>query len=541
MHDSQTLSSLQEAPELQSDLRFIVTGFRRRLLLLVALSLTAAFSEAILLAAILQAASSLGSGSRDTAISVGPVSWTTGVVTLLVVAAGLSVVRAIAVGSTAVLGSHLMGAARHRARSRLFRAYVFSDWPSQAASKSGHFMQSFSASVNELGTVYNAVSMAIPAGVTLVVLVAFSLVLDPLATGAMIVLGVAVPLLLRPVSRRGQAAAHADRLGRDDAASLANGLLGVSTEITVADSSHRVWADTDARVMRAEHQFSRANSIKRLIATAPQSVAFVAIAGALLAVAATEINVDYIALGTVAVLMLRAAGMAQALQTGLAQIRLVAPFVEQVREAISRYEASSPVFGSALFPDDATVGLHDVTFRYQESAQPVLRSLSATFPVGTATAVLGPSGSGKSTLIQVLLRLRPTTGGRITIGGIDITHISKENFGEHVAYVPQTAALVPGTVLDNIIFFRESISAADAERAAGEAHVLDELLRLPKGLDTVLDAQADGLSGGQKQRLVMARALAARPAILILDEPTSALDPLSEAAVLASLSELRGF
>jgi ABC-type bacteriocin/lantibiotic exporter with double-glycine peptidase domain len=128
----------------------------------------------------------------------------------------------------------------------------------------------------------------------------------------------------------------------------------------------------------------------------------------------------------------------------------------------------------------------------------------------------------------------------VAIGGVPVEDISPDEFSAKVAYLPQAPHLVPGTVAENIQFFRPHVTRDDVVRAAKRAHLHEEIERFPEGYETVLDSHVDRLSGGQKQRLALARALATYPAILVLDEPTSALDPANTTLVMDTLLELRG-
>jgi ATP-binding cassette subfamily B protein len=152
---------------------------------------------------------------------------------------------------------------------------------------------------------------------------------------------------------------------------------------------------------------------------------------------------------------------------------------------------------------------------------------------------VGPSGAGKSTLVQLLLRMRTPTAGRFLLGALPVDDIDLVSWRRHVAYVPQEPRLLDGTVADNIRFHRD-IDQASVERAARLAHIDHVIRAMPQGYDTVVGQRADAVSGGQRQRLCLARALAGNPSVLVLDEPTSALDRDSEAAIQATLRELRG-
>jgi putative ABC transport system ATP-binding protein len=165
----------------------------------------------------------------------------------------------------------------------------------------------------------------------------------------------------------------------------------------------------------------------------------------------------------------------------------------------------------------------------ERDGKPVLREVTASLPEG-ATCVAGPSGSGKSTLLRLLNRLADPVAGRVLYRGADVRERDVLELRREVALVPQLPALLEGTVEDNIRF---------AAQLAGREPDVARLLELA-GLDSTF-AERNGakLSVGEQQRVMLARALALEPKVLLLDEPTSALDEAKRDAIEATVSDVR--
>jgi putative ABC transport system ATP-binding protein len=171
--------------------------------------------------------------------------------------------------------------------------------------------------------------------------------------------------------------------------------------------------------------------------------------------------------------------------------------------------------------------LEDVS--YSRSGKLVLRDLTVRLPVG-ASSIVGPSGSGKSTLLRLLNRLADPDSGRVVYEGIDVRERDPLELRREVSLVPQLPALIDGTVHDNVAY---------GPRLAGHSFDARSCLELA-GLDPAFeDRDAAKLSVGEQQRVMLARALALDPRVLLLDEPTSALDQTARDAVEATLRGLR--
>ncbi|MFI7635379.1 ABC transporter ATP-binding protein [Nonomuraea sp. NPDC049400] len=196
-----------------------------------------------------------------------------------------------------------------------------------------------------------------------------------------------------------------------------------------------------------------------------------------------------------------------------------------------------PADPQPLRPADASVRFERVRFAH-DNGPPLFDGLDLHVPSGTKIGLVGQSGGGKTTLTRLLLRLMDVDGGRILIGGQDITRLRQADLRSLVAYVPQEPAMFHRSVRDNIAFARPGATDAEILQAARAAHVTEFAESLPNGFDTLVGERGVKLSGGQRQRLALARAILRDAPILLLDEATSALDSESELLVQEALWHL---
>src|SRR4051794_2514152 len=181
------------------------------------------------------------------------------------------------------------------------------------------------------------------------------------------------------------------------------------------------------------------------------------------------------------------------------------------------------------------VRLDGVRFTHAGQVQPLFDGLDLAITAGERVGLVGRSGGGKTTIIRLLLRLMDIQGGRILVGGQDITALSQDDLRGLIAYVPQDPVMFHRTLRENIAFGRPDATEDDIRAAAGAAHVLEFVDGLPLGFDTLVGERGVKLSGGQRQRVAIARAILRDAPILLLDEATSALDSESEAHIQQAL------
>lgn len=196
------------------------------------------------------------------------------------------------------------------------------------------------------------------------------------------------------------------------------------------------------------------------------------------------------------------------------------------------------------------LALSDVTFDYPDvrtadgalvsEGREVLKGISVSIPAGSFTALVGRSGSGKSTLVELIPRLRESTGGSITFDGTDIMAFDVGTLRRGVGYLTQSAMLFDDTVRENLTYGLGFEPSDEQLRAALERAHAEFVYDLPQGLKTMLGDRGVRFSGGEQQRIALARVLLEDTPILILDEPTSALDSESEQYIQDALSGLHG-
>ncbi len=188
-------------------------------------------------------------------------------------------------------------------------------------------------------------------------------------------------------------------------------------------------------------------------------------------------------------------------------------------------------------PDNYDITFDHVKFAYREN-EGVLDDVSFTAKQGEVTALVGPSGGGKSTACKLAARFWDIQGGRITLGGIDISKVDPEVLLKHYSFVFQDVVLFRDTILENIRLGRRG--ATDEEvYAAAEAARCDEFVRdLPEGYQTMVGENGSTLSGGERQRISIARALLKDAPVILLDEATASLDVENETAVQEAISRL---
>ena len=200
----------------------------------------------------------------------------------------------------------------------------------------------------------------------------------------------------------------------------------------------------------------------------------------------------------------------------------------------------TPASPKVLTMADVRLDLQAAAFRYPGAEAAVLSDISFGIGPGEVVGIIGATGAGKSTLLNLIARLRDVTGGRITLGGIDLRDLDPEALWQRVGLVPQKAYLFSGTLAETLRYGKAEATEAELWDALEIAQAADFVRELPAGLQTGVAQGGTNFSGGQRQRLAIARALVRRPRLYLFDDSFSALDFGTDARLRAALRASTG-
>ncbi|TFC18112.1 ABC transporter ATP-binding protein [Cryobacterium glucosi] len=224
--------------------------------------------------------------------------------------------------------------------------------------------------------------------------------------------------------------------------------------------------------------------------------------------------------------------MANLLQSGVASAERVFSLLDAEEQSADPEPAESPT------DNHGRLTFEDVSFSYSAD-QPLIEHINLVAEPGQTVAIVGPTGAGKTTLVNLMMRFYELDSGRITLDGIDIAKMTRDDLRGRMGMVLQDTWLFGGTIRENIAYGRPDASEEDIQAAARATYVDRFVHSLPDGYDTVLDDEGGNVSAGEKQLLTIARAFLAKPSVLILDEATSSVDTRTEVLVQKAMSALR--
>ena len=232
------------------------------------------------------------------------------------------------------------------------------------------------------------------------------------------------------------------------------------------------------------------------------------------------------------------AGAFGALTSVALSVAQIKPILEMA-EPILKTEPESSENKEMVTALKGGIELSNVYFRYNDSMPYVVDGMSIRIKAGEYIAIVGKTGCGKSTLVRLLLGFETPERGAIYYDGKDMTKLDLRSLRRRIGTVTQDGSLFQGDIYSNIVISAPNLGLREAWEAAELAGIADDIRAMPMGMQTIIAEGAGGISGGQKQRLMIARAVAPKPKILIFDEATSALDNRTQKQVSDALDKLK--
>ena len=215
----------------------------------------------------------------------------------------------------------------------------------------------------------------------------------------------------------------------------------------------------------------------------------------------------------------------------------ISPMAELVRPILEAVPENST--GNMSLKLRGGIEVSSLSFRYNEKSPLVLDDISFKIRPGEYVAIVGKSGCGKSTLMRLLLGFEKANSGVIYYDGHDIKTLNPKALRRNIGSVMQNSKLFPGNIFSNITITAPELDEDEAWKAAETAGIADDIQKMPMKMNTMISEGAGTLSGGQIQRIIIARAVASKPKILLFDEATSALDNITQKIVADSLGQLK--
>jgi ABC-type multidrug transport system fused ATPase/permease subunit len=501
------------------------------------MSFLGGLSEAALLVLIANLALTIG-GQGDEVESAGPFDIAKGdTKTLFLIALALTGARLLFQFVAARTMARTIAKLTQRIRSETFDDYVHASWELQASESEAGVQDLLMRHVAKAQAALVTTNVLIAGVFMVVALLGSAFVVDPVAAGLIIAVGLVLFAALRPLTKVSKRLAHQQVQGGLTYSEHSREAVDLSLEIRAFGVSSAVAERLRTATGLEIAPLYRAQLITRMMSTIYSSAAILILLLALLGLD-TFLNQPLAAIGAIVIVLIRALNQTSSLHSSYHNLSEFAPYIERLDAERRRFRESVPPSGASELDHISTVVFDHVSYSY-DGVQQALTDVSFEVRQGEAIGIVGPSGSGKSTLIQLLLRLRHAQDGRYTVGGLDAREIDDESWFSLISFVPQECRVYDDTVAENIRFFRSDVTQAEIESAARRAHVHDEIMAMPMGYETVLGSRGGSLSGGQRQRVAIARSLVRAPSMLVLDEPTSALDMRSEALVHETLEQLK--
>ena len=459
-------------------------------------------------------------------------------VRLLLLITGIMIVRAIAAAASTIYLAHFSAAAGYKLREHFINYFLRVPFAQVEKAGSGESLSIYS---NDIPRAENFISTGIlemiADFISFVSAFMLLIIISPSFTGILLLAAIGMLLfqflLSRPIQKwsvkLSEESAQFNAVVND---SLQN--ISVVAAYSLEDVLEKRYLDAYNKFFSIMKRFSRALAfmvgMMMSLLLSPLIVVFIVLA---LAVIGGDMSLaEFIAFVTTIII---AAGGIMSLAQNIGRLAESAAGAKRLNENTAHplevLETEKPYIIKS-----AAISFSNVTFAYNEDAQPALDDVSFDITPGSKIAIVGGSGSGKSTILKLLLGLYEPNSGEITINQQSTVQLSKSCLRDIFAYLPQDSFLFPGSIGENIVLEPHISNLSRLENACTDAGILDFINTLPDGFSGRLSEAADNISGGQRQRIAMARAFYKNAPVILFDEATSSLDPATEAGILASLN-----
>ncbi len=424
-------------------------------------------------------------------------------------------------------------------RARTFSRVLRASWPYLIKQKLGNLETLLMLDVPISTSLLVKVSAMITLISSVIVYFIFAFSISGLITVITFVIGILIFFFMRPINDRVHTMAK-DRATtyRDTVHHVSEHVSGLKTvKAMYVENAAIRHGDTLFEAIKDYNQ--RIQFLQQIAAQAIPPIGVIYI-GLILSLAFKTPFISIAALPAVLYLIYRIFAYIQQMQNNFQSISEYIPHLERVIYYDSMADDTREVVsGSSPFSFSKEISFENVSFSY-DGAKNVLDNVTLSIPKGSMVGIVGPSGAGKTTCVDLMLRLLEPSSGSIKLDGVHSSDIALKDWRRHIAFVSQDLFLIHGTIRDNIRFYDDTITDDGIWKAAEMARIADFIRECPEGLDTAVGDRGIMLSAGQRQRIVIARALARQPEVLILDEATSALDNESEAHIKRVIQELKG-
>jgi ATP-binding cassette subfamily C protein len=420
-------------------------------------------------------------------------------------------------------------------RNRLLAHVASAPWTRVAQLSHTHVTNLLSMEVNRVSSALQLLLQSTVALVMLVVQTAIAFVLAPLLTTALLLVfaGAALAFLLSgaTIGRMGADLVQTNKLMMAHSGAFLQGL-----KTAIAQNAQSRFLGEYATVLRSSRrittQFARQTARSRLVLGTATSL----LAAATVYLGFAVFHVEPVLLITVLVIFARMSGPMMQLFQSSQQMVFSLPSFLAVRALGEQLGDTADPASPAIPPPAGAIELDRASYRHPGGGG--VTQVSLTIAPGSFVGVAGPSGAGKTTLVDLIAGLLEPQTGAVSVGGQRLDAAGRRGWASCIAYVAQEGFLFHDSVRRNLTWSSPAASDAEIADALALAGATELVARLDQGLETVIGERGSLVSGGERQRLGLARALLARPRLLVLDEAANAIDAESEAALLARIAAL---